>query len=50
VPLRTTIANVLGDLLIPELGAKMIRRTIELDDGSVLVVKISRRHKKVENE
>jgi hypothetical protein len=36
--------------LIPELGAKMIRRTIELDNGSVLVVKISRRHKKDENE
>jgi hypothetical protein len=48
--LRTTGANVLGDLLIPELGAKMIRRTIELDNGSVLVVKISRRHKKGENE
>jgi hypothetical protein len=32
-----TVADVLGDVLIPELGAKMIRRTIVVDDGSELM-------------
>ena len=50
VPLRTTVADVLGDTLVPELGAGMLRRTIELADHSTLVIRISRRHDERENE
>jgi hypothetical protein len=43
VPLSTTIADVLPDRPIPEWGGKMLRTIVRLDDGSELVVRISRR-------
>jgi hypothetical protein len=44
-PMALKVGDVIGDLELPRRGGKMLRRQIELADGSCLVVPISRRHK-----
>ena len=42
-PYRGTIASVLGDKPLPEVGGKMMRELIKLPDSSLLWVRVSRR-------
>jgi hypothetical protein len=42
-PYRANISDVIGDMQIPEVGGRMVRKLIELPDHSLLWCRISRR-------